>query len=51
MWAPSLGQKDALEKELATNSSILSWRIPIDRGAWQATVRGSQSQTRLSDLV
>ena len=51
MWAPSLGQKDALEKELATNSSILSWRIPIDRGAWQATVHGSQSQTQLSDLA
>ena len=43
-WAPFLGQKDALEKEIATNSSILSWKIPTDRGAWQ-------SQTQLSDLA
>ena len=29
----SLGQKDSLEKGIATHSSILAWRIPIDRGA------------------
>ena len=33
----SLGQKDALEKEMATHSSILAWRIPMDRRAWWAT--------------
>ena len=27
----SLGQKDALEKETATHSSILAWRIPWER--------------------
>ena len=27
----------ALEKEMATHSSISAWRIPMDRGAWQAT--------------
>ena len=27
-----------LEKEMTTHSGILAWRIPIDRGAWQATV-------------
>ena len=26
--------KNILEKELATYSSILPWRIPMDRGAW-----------------
>ena len=36
----SLGQEDPLEKEMATHSSILAWRIPLDRGAWRATVRG-----------
>ena len=36
----SLGWEDPLEKEMATHSSILAWRIPTDRGAWQATVRG-----------
>ena len=28
MWVPSLGQEDALEKEMATHSSTLAWRIP-----------------------
>ena len=27
-WLPSLGREDALEKEMATHSSILAWRIP-----------------------
>jgi len=25
---------------MATPSSILAWKIPMDRGAWQATVHG-----------
>ena len=36
----SLGQEDPLEKEMATHSSVLAWRIPVDRGAWWATVHG-----------
>ena len=39
-WVQSLGQEDPLEKGMATHSSILAWRIPMDRGAWQATVPG-----------
>ena len=27
-----------LEEEMTTHSSILAWRIPMDRGAWQTTV-------------
>ena len=27
-WIPSLGREDPLEKEMATHSSILAWRIP-----------------------
>ena len=27
-WVRFLGQEDPLEKEMATHSSILSWRIP-----------------------
>ena len=27
-WVPCLGQKDPLEKEMATHSSILAWRTP-----------------------
>jgi len=36
----SLGQKDPLEKRMATHSSILAWRIPMNRGTWQAIVHG-----------
>ena len=34
----SLGWEDPLEKGMATHSSSLAWRIPMDRGAWRATV-------------
>ena len=34
------GSGRSLEKEMATHSSILAWKIPMGRGAWQATVRG-----------
>ena len=45
----SLGQENPLEKEIATHSSILAWRIP-GTGAWQAIVHGfAESQTQLSD--
>ena len=37
----SLGQEDSLEEEMANHSSILAWRIPMDRGAWRATVSPS----------
>ena len=46
----SLGQEDALEKEMATHSSILGLESPTDREAWWATVHGvSKSRTQLSD--
>ena len=35
-WVQSLGWEDPLEEGMATHSSILGWRIPMDRGAWQA---------------
>ena len=35
-WVQSLGWEDPLEEGMATHSSILAWRIPMDRGAWQA---------------
>ena len=45
-----LGWGDPLEEGMATHSSILAWRTPIDRGAWWATVHGvTKSQTRQSD--
>ena len=39
-WVQSLGWEDLLEECMATHCSVLAWRIPIDRGAWQATVHG-----------
>ena len=40
MRVKPLGWEDPLEKERATHSSTLAWRILMDRGAWQATVLG-----------
>ena len=37
-WVQSLGWEDPLEKDRATHSTILAWRIPMNRGAWQAIV-------------
>ena len=46
-----LGWEDPLEEGMATYSSILVWRIPMDRGAWGATVHGiANSRTRLNRL-
>ena len=39
-WFQSLGWEDPLEEGTATCSSILAWRIPMDRRAWWATVHG-----------
>ena len=44
----SLGWENSLEG-MATHSSILAWRIPVDRSAWQAAVHGeARSQAFLS---
>ena len=45
-WVQSLSWEDSLEEDMATHSSILVWKIPMDRGAWWATVHGvAKSQT------
>ena len=46
-WVRSLGREDPLEKEMATHSSILAWRIP-----WTEEPGGvKKSWTRLSDFT
>ena len=48
---PSLVREDLLKKEMATHSSILAWKNPINRGAKRATVYGvaeSDTTERLS---
>ena len=44
-WVQSLGWEDPLEEGMATQSSILAWRIPMNRRDWQV----ARSQTQLSD--
>ena len=39
-WVRSLGWEDPLDEGMATHSRILTWRIPMNRGAWQAAVHG-----------
>ena len=49
-WIQSLGWEDPLEKDMAIHSSILAWRILMDKGIWLAIVQGvTKNQTQLSD--
>ena len=41
-WVRFLGQEDPLEKEMATHSSTLAWRIPWTEGASWTPARGLQ---------
>ena len=50
-WVRSLGQEDPLEKEMATHSSIFTWRIPWMEEPGGLQSMGSQSRTRLSDFT
>ena len=40
------GLEDPLGERMATHTSILAWRIPMDRGSWQATVHGVERKVR-----
>ena len=45
-WVRSLGWEDPLEEGMATHSSILDWRVPMDGDAWKTTVhRVTESDT------
>ena len=47
-WVPSLGQEVALEKGMATHSSLLAWRIPWTEEPGGATVH---EVTKESDMT
>jgi len=49
MQVQSMAQEDALEKEMATHSSILAWKIPWTEEPGRLQSMGSQTQTQLSD--
>ena len=53
-WVWSLCSENHLEKGMATHSSILAWRILLDRRAWRATVHGvaeSNTTEQLSTVM
>ena len=46
MQVQFLGWENPLEEDLEIHSSILAWRISMDRGTWRATVHGvAKNQT------
>ena len=48
-WVQSLSQEDSLEKEMATQFSILAWRIPMVEEPGRLESTALQSRTQLSD--
>ena len=51
-WVQYLGWEDPLEEDMATHSSILTWRIIIDRGAWRTSVHGvTKSQSDMTEQL
>ena len=47
-----MGQEDPLEEEMAIHSSILAWKIPMDKETWQASVHGfAKSWTQLKTYM
>ena len=54
MWETriqSLGWEDPLEKEMATHSSILAWKIAWTKELVGYSPWGAKSRTRLSDFT
>ena len=49
MWVRSLGWEDPLEEGMATRSSILAWRIPMDRGACGLQSGGHKESDKTDD--
>ena len=57
MQVRSLGQEDPLEEGMATHSSILAWKIPMDREAWsgyspwgQGILKEGKDETRVRQV-
>ena len=50
-WVQSLGWEDLLEKEMATHSSILAWKIPWTESLANYSPWVTKSQTRLSNFT
>ena len=50
-WVQSLGWEDPLEEGMATHSSVLAWRIPMDRGVWRAVVHEVTKESARTELL
>ena len=50
-WLPSLGREDALEKEMATHSRILAWRIPWTEEPMGCSPRGRKESDTTKRLT
>ena len=49
-WVWSLGSEDPLENGMVTHSSIPTWRIPMDRETWRATLHGDEESDTTEQL-
>ena len=50
-WVRSLHGEGPLEQGMTTHSSVLAWRIPMDRGAWQAAVHGRHKESDTTERL
>ena len=50
-WVRFLGWEDPLEEGMAIHSTILAWRIPKDRGTWQAAVHGVAKELNTTEQL
>ena len=50
-WVQSLGWEDPLEEGMATHSSVLAWKIPMDRRAWCATVHEGHKELDMTEQL
>ena len=50
-WVWTLGWGDPLKKGTATHSSVLAWRIPMDRGAWWAMVHWGRKESDMTEQL
>ena len=51
MAVRSLGREDPPEEDMATHSSILAWRVPMDRGAWWVTVQRGHKELDMTECL
>ena len=49
--ARSLGREGPLEESRAAHSSLLAWRMPMDRGAWRAAARGDETELDMTECA